>query len=144
MKRSLLLCLAWLASAAVLYVLALVLELVWNLYDWQPSLDWQALGPLLGMAALLAGMRRLAKAAGDRVSRAVSLVMCLALLALAVYVLPPEPPGHGLFARQTPSPFWYRGGRLVVLALPGVFWCLGFRHRRVGVQAAQVAGGEHS
>ena len=59
-----------------------------------------------------------------------SLAACLALLALAVYVLPPEPMTQGLFAREARSPLWYRAARFVLLALPGVFWGLGELHRR--------------
>jgi hypothetical protein len=128
-KRAILLSLGWLLSAAGLYVALVVLELYWNLYDWQPKLDWEALGLIFGMLALLAAIRLLARASGDRFSRGVSLVICLALLALAVYVFPPEPRTSGLFAREAPSPFWYRAARFVVLALPSVFWGLGWLHR---------------
>ena len=50
--------------------------------------------------------------------------MCLALLILGFYVLPSEPLNQGLFARERPSPLWYRGARLGVLALPALFWVL--------------------
>ena len=130
MKRVILLSLGWLAAAAGLYATLVMLELYWNLYDWRPKLDWPAFGLIFGTLAPLAAIRFLALASRDCFSRCVSLVICLALLALAVYVVSPEPLTSGLFTREAPSPFWYRAGRLVVLALPGVFWGLGWLRRR--------------
>ena len=125
MKRAILLTLGWLLAAAGLYVALVMLELYWNLYDWQPRLDLRALGLFCGMVTVLVAIRFLARADGNRLSRGVSLVICLALLALGVYVFPAEPITHGMFARETPSPLWYRAGRFVLLALPSVFWGLG-------------------
>ncbi len=117
-------------SAAVLYVALVALELYWNLYDWQPKLDLIASGLVLGILAILAAIRLLARAGCDHFSRGVSLAICLALLALAVYVVPAEPLTQGLFGQEAPSPTWYRAGRFVMLALPSVFWGLGFQRRR--------------
>jgi hypothetical protein len=125
MKRAILLTLGWLLAAAGLYVALVMLELYWNLYDWQPKLDSRALGLFCGMVAVLAAIRLLVRAGGNRFSRGVSLAICLALLALGVYVFPSEPITHGLFARETPSPLWYRAARSVLLALPCLFWGLG-------------------
>jgi hypothetical protein len=129
MKRAILLSLGWLLATAALYAALVTLELYWNLYDWQPKLDLIASGLILGMLAVLAAIRLLARAGCDCFSRGVSLVICLALLALAVYVDPPEPLTQGLFGREAPSPFWYRAGRFVLLALPGVFWGRGWLRR---------------
>jgi hypothetical protein len=131
MKRAILLSLGWLLSAAGLYAALVVLELYWNLYDWQPKLDLSASGLILGMLVFLTAIRLLARAGCDRFSRAVSLVICLALLALAIYVVPPEPLTQGFFARATPSPLWYRAARLVVLALPSVFSGLAWLRSRL-------------
>jgi hypothetical protein len=132
MKRAILLSLGWLLAAAGLYAALVMLELYWNLYDWQPKLDLEALGLIFGMLALLATIRLLARASGNRFSRGSSLVICLALLALAVYVFPPEPRSSGLFAREAPSPFWYRAARFAVLALPSAFWSRGVLRRPPG------------
>src|ERR1017187_8893530 len=129
MKRPLLLALGWLMSAAGLYAALVMLELYWNLFDWQPKLDLRALGLIIGIIALLAAIRFLARASNDRFSQVVSLVACLAMFGLGVYVSLPEPMTQGLFAREAPSPFWYRAGRLALLALPSVFWGLGLRRR---------------
>jgi hypothetical protein len=132
MKRAILLSLGWLLAAAGLYAALVMLELYWNLYDWQPKLDLEALGLIFGMLALLAAIRLLARASGNRFSRGASLVICLALLALAVYVFPPEPRSSGLFAREAPSLFWYRAARFAVLALPSAFWSRGVLRRPPG------------
>ena len=130
MKRTILLALGWLAAAAGLYVALVMLEFDWNLYDWQPRLDLKASGLIFGMLAAFAAMWCLARVSCNRFSRGVSLAACLALLALAVYVLPSEPMTQGLFAREAPSPLWYRAARFVLLALPSVFWALGLLRRR--------------
>jgi uncharacterized membrane protein len=125
MKRAILLTLGWLLATAGLYVALVMLELYWNLYEWEPRLDLRALGLFCGMVAVLATIRVLARAEGNRFSQGVSLAICLALLALGVYVFPAEPITHGMFAREMPSPLWYRAGRFVLLALPCLFWGLG-------------------
>lgn len=129
MKRAILLSLGWLLAAVGLYAALVMLELYWNLYDWQPKLDLNASGLIFGMLALLAAIRLLARASGNRFSRGSSLVICLALLALAVYVVPAEPLTEGLFAREATSPFWYRAARFAVLALPSAFWSRGVLRR---------------
>src|ERR1035437_5758535 len=111
MKRAILLSLGWLVSAAVLYAALVALELYWNLYDWQPKVDLNTASLIFGMLAALAALRLLARAGKARLSRGVSLAICLALLALAVYVVPAEPLAQGLFGREAPSPLWYRAGR---------------------------------
>ena len=129
MKRAILLSAGWLLAGAGLHVAFVILELYWNLYNWQPVVDWRASGLILGVLALLAVIRCLARVSRDRISQGVSLVICLSLLAVAVYVFSPEPPTQGLFAREAPSPLWYRAARLVLLGLPSSFWALGLLPR---------------
>ena len=119
-----LLVLGWLVAAIALWVLLVSLEIYWNLYDWQPKVDSIALGLGLVIFSTIACMWLLTRASRRLAARGASLVMCLALLILGGYVLPPEPKDSGLFARERTSPFWYRGGRLAVLALPALFWVL--------------------
>jgi membrane protease YdiL (CAAX protease family) len=102
----------------------------WNLYDWQPKPDLTALGLVLGVLLILLLIGFLAGASVHPATRGLSLVMCLALLALAFYVLPREPLTNGLFTRTQSSPVWYRAGRFAVLALPTALWSFGFRRRR--------------
>ena len=132
MKRTILLSLGWLLAAAGLYAALVMLELYWNLYDWQPKVDFNAAGLIFGVVVVLGAIRLLARASRDRFSRSVSLVICLTLLAVAVYVVPAEAITAGLFAREAPSPFWYRAARFVALALPSVLWCRGVLRRAPG------------
>src|SRR5438132_8433882 len=85
MTRALLLSLGWLVAAMGLYVAVVVLEFYWNFFDWQPELDLRAWFFFVGMVCALVATRFLAWAARDRLSQGVSLVLCLALLVLAVY-----------------------------------------------------------
>jgi hypothetical protein len=124
MTRVILLVLCWLVAAFALWVLLVSLEVYWNLYDWQPKVDAIALGLGLAIFSTIACIWLLTRASRRLAARGTSLLICLALLILGVYVLPPEPKGSGLFARERTSPFWYRGGRLAVLALPALFWVL--------------------
>ena len=137
MTRVILLSIGWFVAALGLYVALVILELYWNLYDWQPKLDSRALGLIIAVGSILVEIRFLARANSHRIGQGVSLVLCLALLALAVYVFPREPLTQGVFAREQSSPLWYRVGRLVALALPGVFWVLGLlAQRRLAAQSA--------
>lgn len=130
MKHRLLLILGWLLATAALYVTLVALELYWNLFTWRPQGDLRAAGMLVAIAGFLAAIHFLARTGSDSLTRFVSLAACLALLAIGAYVLPPEPITTGLFARAEPSPFWYRAGRLVLFALPTLFWCLALRRPR--------------
>jgi len=122
MWRSVILILGWTVTAITLYVGLVALELYWNLFDWLPRVDLKAIGLLLILLAALTAARWLAVHSVDKGSRFFSLVACLALIALGIYVFPPEQKSQGLFSRSTPSPLWYRGGRLIILCCPGFFW----------------------
>ena len=130
MTRSILLVAGWLLSVVGLYAAVLILELYWNFFDWQPELNLKTWGSLAAMFCALVAMRFLAWATRDRISQGVSLVLCLSHLALGIYVFPAEPITQGLFARERPSPLWYRAGRFFVLAGPAAFWILALRRRR--------------
>ena len=130
MTRTILLTLAWVVASLGLYAALVALEFYWNVWDWQPNLDPIAWGLLVAVFGFVFAMRLLASATRDRMSQAVSLLLCAALLALGFYVLAPEPLTQGLFARERSSPFWYRFGRLVVLALPTVVWARGWVLRK--------------
>jgi signal transduction histidine kinase len=117
-KRALLI-LAWLGFGVGLYAGLVGLELYWNLFDWRPRLDANAAALMLVILALVAASWFLARGTADSLTRTVAIVVCLALFALGLYVLPPEAIKAGLFARTTPSPWWYRVVRWAGLSLPG-------------------------
>lgn len=122
MRRTAILMVAWLVAWSALYILLLALELYWNFFDWFPRFDLKAVSLVVALLVSLAATWRLARASLDRITRMFSLAGCLALLGLGLYVLPPEAKTEGLFARQLPSPFWYRGGRLLAMSCPSLFW----------------------
>jgi hypothetical protein len=129
---------AWILSGAALYVALVGLEFCWNILAWEPvgsSTAWLLMALL---AVLLMGFWFLARVPVNRVTRVVTLLVCVALASLAIYVLPEEVTKPGLFERPAPSPLWYRGGRAVLLFLPGVFWLIGFWRPR-SPSAAQDA-----
>ncbi len=136
MKRSVLLAVAWIAAALGLYIALVVLELYWNLYDWQPVMDLKALGLVCGAGSVLVAMAFLARTRCHAPVRWFSFVICLALLALGLYVLPREPTTQGLFAREHPSPAWYREARLILLVAPSLLWGAGFLRRRKRIVGA--------
>jgi len=117
-------------ASAGLYLMLVMLELYWNFPDWQPRLDSITCGLLLGAAMSLVFLWLFARASGEKMTRAASLLVSVALIGLALYVMPAEPTSQGILERENSSPLWYRGGRLVLLGLPGVFWLAGYRHRQ--------------
>jgi hypothetical protein len=130
-KRALLI-LAWLGVGLGLYAGLVGLELYWNLFDWRPRLDANALALTLVLLALVAASWFLARATADALTQTVAIVVCLALFAIGLYVLPPEAIKAGLFARTAPSPWWYRVVRWGGLCLPGAFFgCWQFRAKRL-------------
>src|SRR5262249_14769049 len=118
---------------------------------WRPTWDWRALLLLLWVAAVLLGFRTLARASGHPTVRIISLVICLSLFALGVYVTPAESLSSGMFGRVASSPFWSRTARLVLIAVPLCVWCRTFelsrcwplshspRNKRAGLERALTA-----
>ncbi len=126
--------LGWLAVGLWGYVNMLLVELYWNLVDWEPRADWKSLLLLLCVLANLVASFVLARATRNPAARTVSLFFCVVLVGIGFYVLPAEPLGHGLFARTSPSPLWYRGTRLIIMALPSLFWAFWLLRRRRGAR----------
>jgi peptidoglycan/LPS O-acetylase OafA/YrhL len=132
LKRVLLI-LAWFLATVGLYAGLVALELDWNFPDWQPRWDVPSCAILFWLAGMLGAIWFLSRAGRERLTLTLSLLPCLALLILAVYLLPPEPLKPGLLGRDFHSPLWYRGGRAAVMFLPGAFWTAGrMRMRRGG------------
>jgi hypothetical protein len=124
MKRSILLCIGWLAVGAAVVAALWSTEMHWNFFDFSPKWDAEALGYAALVLFALIGSWFLARASRDRGSQIVSLVICVALVAFGVLVCRPEPVTHGWLGRDAPSPIWFRGGMAVVLLLPSMFWIL--------------------
>src|SRR4051812_32403109 len=85
MKRTLLLSAGWILAAGAVYASALLLDLYWNLFEWKPRLDGSVAGILsLGAVALVATWA-LSGRSNYRVTKVISLIACLGLLAVAAY-----------------------------------------------------------
>ena len=122
MKRALFFSLGCLVASTALYVSLLLLDIYWNLVSWHPRWDWTVSTLIALTFASTLSLGLLARSPRDRPSRVISLVVCVLLLSLGAYALPPEPLSAGLFGRLASSPLWYRGARLVVMGLPLVLW----------------------
>lgn len=114
--------LGWLLAGTGLYLGCLVLEYYWNFAEWRPRWDWITGAILVWISASSAVLYLLSSIPAGRVSAAISLLACLSLAVVAGIALPPEPLREGLFGREVSSPLWYRGGRLLVMALPMAWW----------------------
>ena len=123
------LALGWVLCGAGLYGAILLLDVYWNLLNWRPRWDWPTYVLLGWMIVVLAGQWRLAKIPRGRWNQVISLMVGLALVAVAGLALGPEPLSEGLLGRDDPSPWWYRIGRAIVLALPLATWMV-TRHRK--------------
>jgi hypothetical protein len=121
---------AWFLTAIGLWAALLGLEFYWNSFGWHPRIDLLAGGLLTATGAMLAMIWFLARVPEPRLARTVTLLLCLALAALAAYALPPEPSTPGAVPIESASPLWYRGGRFALMALPAVFKILGLARIR--------------
>lgn len=163
MKRSILLCIGWLFSGALLLAAGFMLEADLNMFDWlQTPASSVTIYSCLGIAVALTGIWFFARATRDKVSRVVSIIVSLVIVGFGVYWFPVESvstpgvksfqptPAHsssffpdlnfnldfsGMFARKSASPVWYRGGRLFVACLPAAF-CLWWWRRHAAHQSA--------
>jgi amino acid permease len=122
MNRAIMLSVGWLAATGALLYAVLRISLQWNFFDWSPKWDFKTIAEAIGVAAVLAAIWFLGKASRDKISRSVAILACLALVCLAIAWFPAEPTTQGFLGRSQPSPLWFRGGRVLVLCVPGVFW----------------------
>jgi hypothetical protein len=130
--RMLLTIAGWFTAGYALISAMVGFELHWNFFNWSPKLDLKTFTDGLMLLAIIVGIWFLAQATRDRVSRVVSLLVCLLLVAFAfIYVLPAEPMTGGFLGRTMPSPLWYRGGCSGLLCLPGALWLFKVWHNSV-------------
>ena len=137
MTRAALVAFGWLFAAATLYLVLLLLELYWNLFQWDPKWDARTVGMLGLVSGVVVLTAFLARGSQHPFTRVLSGLLSAALLSLGFYVLPAEALTEGLFARTAPSPFWYRGTRCVVMGLPLLFWLLAFRRSNTSDRLAR-------
>ena len=141
MKRTIMLIIGWLAVMGALFYFVLMLDFHWNFFDWLPELDLETAAYILGIFVAVAAVWFLGRVSRDKISRVVAALACLALALLAIFWYPAEPTSHGLFGRIQPSPFWFRGGRVLLLCVPAVilfFWT----RRHLAQQSGPVKGSQ--
>src|SRR5208283_1934627 len=83
------------------------------------------LGLVVAMSSIFladAAIWFLARASRDKTSRAVSLLVCVLLAGFAVWGLHQDESKHDIFGAHYEIPLWYRGGRTLLVCVPGVFW----------------------
>src|SRR5437867_1060347 len=119
----------WLAAIGVLLYAVLVLSFHWNFLDWSPKWDLEAVADFIGILMSLATIWFLGKASRDKVSRVVSVLLCVLVAGLAVFWYPAEARSEGFLGRTQPSPFWFRSGRVLLLCVPGLIWFWSTRRR---------------
>ena len=126
MRRNVLLIAGWIIVSLTLYGASVGLEVHWNLFDWLPRFDIAAGGLIMVVLLAVTAIWFLTRGLGNRWVQLFSLLVSLAFVALAIYVLPAEPKSEGLFGRELASPWWYRGSRLVFMCCPSFFWFRAF------------------
>ena len=123
---SILKALGWCLAAATLFSSALALEIRWNLFNWNPVCDIEAISLFVISGLALAGMWFLSCRTRDRASRIISLLICLLLLVYGCYTVFPEILSpNTLGGRDRVSLSWYRIVRCLVFAVPTIFWLRG-------------------
>jgi hypothetical protein len=123
MSRALLLSAGWLGAVTSLWLCLLVLDIYLDLVSWHPRWD-ETVALILGCTlTALFGIGFLARTTRERPVRIMSLMLCVFLVGLGIYAFPSEPLSTELFGRVEASPGWYRGTRVLVMALPLAFWC---------------------
>ena len=114
-------CLAWLALGAVLFGATAYLDLDLNLFDWTPGVEpgtVLALGVGLLCVAVVIPLGRITR---HTVCTLAAWLVVVALAGFGLYLLPAESlQPDVILGRDRASPFWYRGGRALVLALPAL------------------------
>ena len=127
--RAVLLIIGWIAASCALLYGVLLWELDWNLFRFHPEWNVQLIRAMVGILVGLTASWFLAKASLDRATWVVSLLLCVLVAALAVSGLHADESATGVFGGHIEIPFWYRGGRTLLLCLPSVFWVWWTRRR---------------
>ena len=114
--------LGWTMGAALLIWSLLCLDLELNMFAWNPEVRGRTCGCFLLAAAALCLTWLSARFTRDPVSHFAALIISLCCGALVVYAVRPEPSSSGVLGGRTPSPFWYRAGRGIILLVPLFLW----------------------
>jgi hypothetical protein len=147
MIRAILLVMGWLAAGYVLFYSFFCLDWDWNFFNFSPKLNRQFVEVMSSVLVALVAMWFLVRASRDKTSRVLSMLVCGCLAWFSIQTLQPEKIKYvpvpafsskmtdqqaiaalikyrisSALSRSKPSPFWFRGGQTLLLALPGIFW----------------------
>jgi hypothetical protein len=120
--RAIMLVIGWLAASCALAYSVALWELDWNFFWFSPKWDLGLIYAMLGVLVALTAIWFLAKASRDKANCVVSLLLCLLLAGIAVWGLHQDEHATGIMGGHYEIPLWYRGGRTLLLCVPGVFW----------------------
>ena len=114
-----------LLTSAGLIIWLICLDLHWNFFNLDLVFDLDAFGYLFLCVLTLIVMGITARHTTDRVSQVFSLIICLAMIVIAIQSLNPEPLSPDTFlGRNIVSPLWYRAIRFFILLIPCFFWII--------------------
>jgi len=123
MKRAIFTSLGWVLANALLFAIIFSLETNLNFFDWHPKWTIQVIGCVTSIVAVAALLFYLARTTKDKSALVISLIACVALVAMVILAVSPEPSSTGWFSRSRSSPAWYRWGRVLLGCIPITFWC---------------------
>lgn len=138
MKRilhSILYSMMWVVAGISLFYFTACLLANWNLFTWEPILDWSTVVSITAIIVIEIGILWLAKRARDYVTGIVSLIVTATLVAVGIswFVEFNQETlcggGHLFIKRQTLSPEWFRITFIALFVIPIVLWgCYPFRY----------------
>ena len=139
----------WVTAGFALYISTLFVCGLWNIFDWDPVLNWQtalAVGVTVGLEIFMVWLARHTK---GYVVGIVSLLVTIILVGEAIdwfhsfqsETLEHRSGGHFFLDRKTYSPTWFRITFLSLFLIPLIAWfCYPFRY----LLKARLGKGEES
>jgi len=121
MKRQLAILFGWLFCAIALSYVLLALEAAWNFFSWRVKWSFEVCALIVLIALVLLGFGYLAQKIAGRVALVGTCILSVALAVIGFAAFPPEQ-RNGWQGPISPSPLWFRGGRLLVTLMPALFW----------------------
>ena len=125
-KKTLIFCILWLLLATVIFYVALIINLSFNLFSWHFHMD-SFVYMVIFIIILIAVCYKLAKHTKGRVEIWFSFLIAIALMIFGIFVLVDfysESVSSGFFARHTLSPHWFRITIFAIYLTAIIFWLI--------------------
>ena len=125
-KKTLIFCILWLLLATVIFYVALIINLSFNLFSWHFHMD-SFVYMVIFIIILIAVCYKLAKHTKGRVEIWFSFLIAIALMIFGIFVLVDfysESVSSGFFARHTLSPHWFRITTFAIYLTAIIFWLI--------------------